>query len=29
VRRMFNDTRDYMAALRASGDLHEIEKEVH
>jgi phenylphosphate carboxylase alpha subunit len=25
---MFNDTRDFMSALRASGDLHEIEQEV-
>jgi phenylphosphate carboxylase alpha subunit len=26
---MFKDTRDFMDALRASGDLHEISKEVH
>jgi 4-hydroxy-3-polyprenylbenzoate decarboxylase len=26
---MFRDTRDFIDALRASGDLHEIEKEVH
>ena len=26
---MFKDTRDFIEALRASGDLHEIEKEVH
>ncbi len=26
---MFNDTRDFMETLRAGGDLHEIEKEVH
>jgi phenylphosphate carboxylase alpha subunit len=26
---MFRDTRDFMDALRAGGDLHEIEKEVH
>jgi 4-hydroxy-3-polyprenylbenzoate decarboxylase len=26
---MFKDTRDFMNALRASGDLHEIENEVH
>lgn len=26
---MFKDTRDFMDALRASGDLHEIAKQVH
>ena len=26
---MFDDTRDFIEALCASGDLHEIEKEVH